>query len=135
MDICPSCQDAYIHFLSSQELRYNGGKLTVIDFPATKCKCIRTINLNHGVIAELYRDRLNTLGIIGDVSISLNLLLDQHKPGELIECIKKQHELAKKINWLKEKLGLSSNEELFTKALALIFRAVELEEGAMLFMH
>ncbi|MDR6884319.1 hypothetical protein [Bacillus sp. 3255] len=46
----------------------------------------------------------------------------------MTDYIKKQHELTKKINWLKEKLRISSNEELFLKALALLFKVADLEQ-------
>jgi hypothetical protein len=128
MTNCPNCSQAYIKFIAEMKIAYKGGMLIVTDFPHSKCACDTTINLSHGIVAELYRDRLTKYEIRGDVSISLNLLLEEYKTGEIINVIKNEHENLKKMDWIKEKVGLTSNEELFLIALALLSKTIEFEQ-------
>ncbi|NRF93862.1 hypothetical protein HQN89_23265 [Paenibacillus frigoriresistens] len=37
-------------------------------------------------------------------------------------------ELSEKMEWIKQRLGVESNEELFSKALTLLYQSIELED-------
>jgi uncharacterized protein YdiU (UPF0061 family) len=55
-----------------------------------------------------------------------NMAAEEQKPQEIEEF--QNTELAEKLEWMKERLGLDSNEELFSKALTHLYQAIQLED-------
>lgn len=125
---CHQCGQGYQQITSKDVRRFNGGVLTVTDLPIKKCDCDSRINLSDGIIIELYADDLNKCEVIGDVTVSLNKLKERFRPQEIEDNIKKSADLKEKMEWMKEKLGVTTNEELFSKALSLLHMAIQLEE-------
>jgi hypothetical protein len=124
MKNCSVCGFEIILLQGEQVNTYTGGKLIVTDFPSSQCQCETTINLSDGIIADLYTKELELREIRGDVVISLNDMKHKYKSGEIIDHIYAQSEKKKNIDWMKEKLSISTNEQLYSEALALLYSSL-----------
>jgi hypothetical protein len=47
-----------------------------------------------------------------------------HRDEELVD----NPEVSNQIDWMKERLGITTNEQLFSKALSLLFQTIQLED-------
>jgi hypothetical protein len=125
---CHKCGKEYQQISDKDVRHFNGGILTVTDLACDKCECDSLINLGDGVIISLYADDLNKSEVLGDVTVSLNKLKERYHPHEIVDNVKKSVDTKRKMEWMKEKLGITTNEELFSKALSLLHMAIQLEE-------
>lgn len=125
---CHQCEKEYQQITSKDVRRFNGGVLTVTDLPVKKCDCDSLIDLSDGIIIQLYAYELSKFEILGDVTVSLNKLKERFPPHETIDNANKSINIIRKMEWMKEKLGITTNEELFSKALSLLHMAIQLED-------
>ncbi|WP_054943575.1 hypothetical protein [Paenibacillus ihuae] len=71
--------------MKTQTASYNGGSLSVSDFPVKQCECDTVISLSDGVLIDGYKLLLERHGIIGKVVVSLGKLKERYpRPMDLV---------------------------------------------------
>jgi hypothetical protein len=129
MENCSVCGQLYNKFLLESKRPFEGGLLIVTEIPSRKCNCEVLISLGDGAVIDYYRMELKKHGIIGEIRVSLIELIEKYgRISDIIETTNKTNDLNKKMVWMKEKLGLVTDEELFSKALTLLHMSIELED-------
>lgn len=121
MSKCPNCGEIYSRINGEEVLSYNNGELTVRDVPIKKCKCDDYIDLYHGVLIDLFKAELNRFEVCGEISVSLNELIEKYRDKSVEEILKEKQRIFKEIDSLKLKLEISSDLELMCKAVNLLY--------------
>src|SRR4051812_10409743 len=107
MENCSDCGQPYNKFLLESNRPYEGGVLIVTDIPSRKCNCEVLHSLGDGAIIDYYKMELKKHGIIGEVRVSLTELKGKYGGvSDIIETINITKDFNKKMDWMKERLGL-----------------------------
>jgi hypothetical protein len=133
LDYCSQCGKKYDPIVSQDVSKYSGGVLIVTDIPVSKCECNTLVHLGNEALISYFSRFLEGHDMIGDISVSMSSIKSKFDLNEImisksIAEVLDNTPLQIQINWMKEKLSLASTEELFSKALSLLYMAIQLEE-------
>ncbi|MGU3473129.1 hypothetical protein ACLBWT_18525 [Paenibacillus sp. D51F] len=71
--------------IKTQTASFNGGSLSVLEFPVEQCECDTMYSLSDGVLMDGYKMLLERNGVIGKVAVTLGKLQERYPhPMELI---------------------------------------------------
>lgn len=85
MTHCVRCGGEYKYMVKTQNASFNGGSLSVSEFPVKQCECDTVISLSDGILVDGYKLLLERNGIIGKVVVSLERLKERYPhPMELV---------------------------------------------------
>jgi hypothetical protein len=78
MTHCDQCRGEYKHMMKARNASFNGGLLTVSEFPVKQCECGEVNSLSDGVLVDGYKMLLERNGIIGKVAVTLGKLKERY---------------------------------------------------------
>lgn len=85
MTHCVRCGEEIKQMVRTQTASFNGGSLSVMEFPIEQCDCDTMYNLSDGVLMDGYKMLLERCGVIGKIEVSLGKLKERYpRPMELI---------------------------------------------------